>query len=569
MLGLVLLGACSIISGEEEDLRPVILPPPGGGDLLISTPGLGNTQPGTATGVIGRGAGALAVYDFDVALDYQGQQITVDQTIEIVNPGPDFWDKVVFYMPWPLQTDRFALSRVRIVQQETIATTIETTEGGFLIVNLPAPISPNSSVTLNIRYGLDAEFTIPIARRPFGDAGYSEDIIQFTDWYPRLVPYVPGTGWYQWEPTLVGQPMHTDVADYNLRIEAPPDIIVASGGPLSRVNNTWEYQVKAARSIGFSASPDYIEVKDDTVPGVNIILYHLPQSDNSEQIEAVLTATRQALTLFNRIYGKYPYQTLVIAENIYTPTVANAGFLLHTGRGFDEFTGRSDTLQLLTVLLPYGLGQMYWQHFVGSNPVVEPWIGGGLTLYSEYLYQEAYDEVRERDFWEARVYYWNPRGNLNDTAYDVDNTEELLRNVYRNGALFMHELRGQMGDDAFFAFLQDYYRTGAFRNTNRSDVFELIGRHYSGNLSELVDKYFAAAEFVTVPTAIPTLTGVPTPGPSPSPTPQRIHVVQGQETVSELAWRYGITVRDIIEFNGLDPEAPIIFQGMELVIPYP
>ncbi len=471
-------------------------------------------------------------------------------------------------MPWPLQTDRFALSRVRIVQQETIATTIETTEGGFLIVNLPSPVAPNGNIVLNIRYGLDAEFTIPIARRPFGDAGYSEDLIQFTDWYPRLVPYIPNTGWYQWESTLVGQPLFTDVADYKLRIQAPPDIVVASGGPVSVVDNVHEFQVKGARSIAFSASPDYVQTTD-SINGINIILYNLPQNDNSEQVETVMNTTKQALTLFNRVYGRYPYQTLVIAENAYTTTVPNAGFLLHTGRGFRDYTGRSDSLQLLNVLLPYGLGQMYWQQFVSSDPVIEPWLGGGMTLYSEYLYQEEYDEARERDFWEARVYYWNPRGNLNDTAYDVDNTEELLRNVYRNGALFMHELRGQMGDEAFFAFLRDYFRTGAFRITNRSDFFDLVGRHYSGNLSELVDKYFASAEFVSVPTSIPTITNVPTPGPSPTPTPPRIHVVQGQETVSELAWRYGITIRDIVEFNGLDPEAPIIFQGMELVIPFP
>lgn len=72
------------------------------------------------------------------------------------------------------------------------------------------------------------------------------------------------------------------------------------------------------------------------------------------------------------------------------------------------------------------------------------------------------------------------------------------------------------------------------------------------------------------PTPTPTLTplpsSTPTPTASPSPTPPRTYVVQKGDTLNEIAARFGVSVRDLMERNGItDPTKLQI--GQVLIIP--
>lgn len=65
---------------------------------------------------------------------------------------------------------------------------------------------------------------------------------------------------------------------------------------------------------------------------------------------------------------------------------------------------------------------------------------------------------------------------------------------------------------------------------------------------------------------------IPTPSPSPSPTPlpppqQRIHVVEGGDTLNRIAQRYGVSVDAIMQANGFTDRNRILRIGERLVIP--
>lgn len=510
---------------------------------------------------LGAGPGAIAHYEFSVVLDYIGHRAQVTQLVEIVNPGPDDWDRVVFHLPADLQTNRFTLSRVSLLQQvEAAARNIEISNDGFVTITLPDTVQPNEAVLVNILFGLEAEQTLNVLRRPFGDVGFNERLLQFINWYPRLVPYEPRRGWVRWEPTEVGPPLYAEIADFDLRIQAPEGVQIASGGPVSRVGNEWQFAVQNARSIAFSASPEYV-VLEQSVEGVTLLGFHLPEY--GDEIQATLAAAGQSLTLFNEKFGRYPYSTLVIAQNAYLPSVAAGGFVLHTGLGFDEYSGQPDAL--LVVLVPLTMGEMWWGHFVGYNPIAEPWLGAALPMYSEYLFDEQYHDELTQWYWDNRIFYWEPEGPINRTAYDLETTEVLLRSVYRRGALFLRDLRGQMGDEAFFAFLREYYQNGAFRIVNSTDFFRTLSRYSTTDMSLIFDRYFDVE--IQLPTPAPTLTPIPSPGPPPTATPPKtVHIVQSGETLSEIAFRYGVTIDSIMFLNGIeDPER--VFPGETLVIP--
>ncbi|HLB49823.1 MAG TPA: LysM peptidoglycan-binding domain-containing protein, partial [Anaerolineales bacterium] len=138
--------------------------------------------------------------------------------------------------------------------------------------------------------------------------------------------------------------------------------------------------------------------------------------------------------------------------------------------------------------------------------------------------------------------------------------------LLRRGAQFVHGLRSEIGDDAFFTFLQDYYRNGAYRTVNAADFFNALRRHTDSNLDGLLTEYFIGQ---TMPTPAPTLTPIPTNTPEgpPPPTPT-VHVVQPGESLTLIAQKYGLTVDAIVQANQLkNPDA--IYAGQKLVIPAP
>ena len=556
LVAALLLAACSGAGQPTAPALPTFVPP-GMSENPLAPGAAGTPAPG------GPKLGAIANYHFDVVLDYAGHRVQVSQLVEVINPGPDVWTELVFFLPGDLQTARFTLSTVRLQEQvETAGMQLHFTPDGFLALRLPQGLNPHESRLVSITYGLEAAEIGLATRRPAGDVGYGEDVLQFINWYPRLVPYHPGRGWERWAPTDVGPPLLAEVADYQLQVRAPEEIVVAGGGPVERRGNEWQFQMQNARSIAFSASPDY-ELKTRTEAGVTLYVFHL--REHAFAAEAVLEAATRALVLFNDQFGHYPYRSLVIAQDAYLSSVTAGGLMLHSGQGFEDYTGQPDTL--LMALLPLTMAHLWWGQVVGYNPIAEPWLGASLAMYSEYLYLERYQPDMKDWYWRDRIDYWHPEGALNLTAYDLESTEGLLQNTYRAGARFLHELRTGMGPTDFRRFTRDLFRNGAFKLVSGDEFFNTLRRYADEYPQLVIARYFD--ETVAMPTLPPPLTPRPTPGPPPTATPtQRMHVVQPGETLIGISIQYEVPMQMIIDRNHITNHATIQV-GSKLVIPYP
>ena len=515
------------------------------------------------TSHISKDLGAITNYHFEVSLDYTGHRVQVSQLVDIVNPGPDVWSELVFYLPADLQTERFVLSTVGIQDGvESLVTQMQVTSDGFLTFQLSKYLNPNESRKVTITYGLEATKVDLATLSPEGDVGYNEDVLQFVNWYPQLVPYKPGVGWIRWPDVGPDWPIVAEVSDYQLLVRVLDGIIVASGGPVERRGNDWYFQMQNARSIAFSASPDY-ELKTSTEAGVTIYLFHLP--DDSFAGDAVLNATTRSLVLFNDRYGHYPYHSLVIAQNHYRTSVASGGLLLHSGQGFENYNGQPDSL--LMVLVPLTLSQLWWGELVGYDRITEPWIGASFAMYSEYMYVAKYFPDMKEWFWTDRIDYWQPDGPLNSTVYDMDNRQQMLQNTYRIGARFMHELHNEMGNSRFRSFTRDLFRRGAFQIVDGTEFFSTLRRHTIDYPEEIIARYFD--DNIEIPTMMPAPTSIYNLAQPPTATPvQRIHKVQTGDTLISLAIQYEVPMQMIIDRNRIVDPATLQI-GSKLVIPYP
>ena len=117
-----------------------------------------------------------------------------------------------------------------------------------------------------------------------------------------------------------------------------------------------------------------------------------------------LQAGVDALTTFNRLFGKYPYSTLSVVKTNF----------VHGGMEYPNLVYISDAAEGAdyTNVIIHEIAHQWWYGVIGSNAFNYPWLDEGLTEYSTVLFYEE-----------------NP-------AYGV-NTEELVKNTNNSYVTFV------------------------------------------------------------------------------------------------------------------------------------
>jgi aminopeptidase N len=201
------------------------------------------------------------------------------------------------------------------------------------------------------------------------------------------------------------------------------------------------------------------------------------------------------------------------------------------------------------------MSRLWWGQAVQGDAYTQPWLNESLPMYSELLfYQTAYPKL-ESWYWEARINYWQPTGNLDRGAAQFVDTEDYSRNLLRRGALFLRDVRTTISDEAFADFLRDLYLNSNGRTITTTDFLIALRRHTNSDLNPLLARYFGKQ---TMPTVIPPI-GAATATPF-------THVVRAGETLGGIAKFYGVNVEAIVKANKLS-NADAIFVGQRLLIP--
>lgn len=489
---------------------------------------------------------ASAHYAFVVDLNYTGHTATVSQTVEVTNNTPDTWDRLVFHVPVSRVPGTFQLGSF-VWQDGAILSSLADLQTLTYIVTLSQPFPPGATGSLQIDYTLNIPRTSHEDWPPTGDLGYNDQVTQFGNWYPVLVPYRAGQGWYTWPFTEVGDPYVTEVAAYDLEVRAPPDVVVASGGQSESVEVVWRFHLDLARSIGFSASP-YYQVTCEQAGGVPVCSYYLAGHETTGL--DVLHATVQSVELFSDLYGPYPYASLTVAQDAFFGSMEYTAFILHSGEGYARYDG--DPASMLIALTAHEVAHQWWYSLVGTDQVNEPWLDEGLAMYSEIAYYRTYHPHLEDWFWESRVFVYDPQGPLDRSIYDFPDSQTYIHQLYRRGALFYDALRGAMGREAFYAFLQELRAGGENRLITTDEFFQVLDRYGGGSYTALIEEYFPGRAAAGSP-------------PTPDESGFIEYVVQQGDTLTKIAQKFGVTVEAIKQANGLVDDT--IYPGQVLKIP--
>ncbi|MBI1794721.1 MAG: hypothetical protein HYR70_11090 [Chloroflexi bacterium] len=415
-------------------------------------------------------------YTFFVNLDYAAKTVAVNETIKYFNATGQSLDNIVMAVEPNLWSNVFALTSL---DQDGIAITNYSLAGQRLTIYPAQLIQPGTVTAFTLSYGL--ALPAKTYEKTFGYLGYQ---INLTDWYPFIVPY--SSGWMLHDPWSFGEHLVYDAADYevNVKVSDPKVIIAASG--LAEANGDWtRYTLSGARTFALSAS-DKFKIVESAVGSAVIRSYYFAGQEDAGR--AVVWMATQALGLYGVKFAPYPYPSLSVVETEVPDGREFDGLVFLAEKFYVEYNGTAKS-NLITIGA-HEIAHQWWFGLVGDNQAIEPWLDEAMATYSEKIFYEYNYPNYGNWWWNFRVNYFGPSGYVDTSIYNGGTFRLYTNAVYLNGANFLNELRTRVGDEAFFAFLQDYAARFSRGRATTYDFFSVLRQYTGADFSDIMRRYF-------------------------------------------------------------------------------
>ncbi|MGI9571636.1 MAG: M1 family metallopeptidase, partial [Desulfobulbia bacterium] len=289
-----------------------------------------------------------------------------------------------------------------------------------------------------------------------------------------------GSGWYpQW---VAGHSI------YKLKVIAPEGMIAVTAGELmghvtqnGKTESTWLVNDPVR---GLSLSVGAYIVREKKVGKITAATYFFQETD--QLAAAYLEATAKYLSLYQNLFGPYPFKKFAVVENFFP-----------TGFGFPSYTLIGGTVLRLPFIIHTSLGHeiahCWWGNGVRVDYQEGNWSEALTTYVADYLYKEMKSEEDARRY---RRQILRNYSTLVKPGKDFalkqfqSRSDPVTKTVgYDKGALVFHMLRKHLGEEAFWGALRDLYRDRLFKATSWTDIqnaFEIRGKR---SLKDFFDQW--------------------------------------------------------------------------------
>lgn len=354
------------------------------------------------------------------------------------------------------------VEEVRAAGKET-GYRLEGAQRTLLKVQLPFTLRPMGSVEVELRYTVALPRTclrMGVSDTDVRLSGVFATLCAFEDGEFRTDAYAP-----------LGDPFVSECANWQVTLTAPQSYVAAGTGLAETDQGVWRFAGEHLRDFALFLSKDYC-VAQQKAGDVTVRSFAFTQ----EGAEQALDTAVQALTVYEGLYGAYPYDDYSVCAGQfciggmeYPGVVLIDDALYRSGDGMLEFVIAHET------------AHQWWYAGVGSDQIRAPWQDEALAEYSTLLYYEAVYGAESFD----SLYQSMVRPATENMAlagvgvgqsldkFESAATYDAL--VYRKGAAMLHDLRVALGNDTFLEAMRRYYRDNLFTLAQPEDFFTALG----------------------------------------------------------------------------------------------
>ena len=396
-------------------------------------------------------------------------------------------------------------------------------QGTVLRVNLREQVAPGDSVEVMISFkgtvpeidpdetGLTAHVVKQVSAALRGDREMRRardlnfrcrGVMLLGTSYPVLAVR-DGDEWLRKLEPSVGDIVFNEAANYELRIEVAPGVVVfTSAGEAANSNTGEATNSNNSKALSFSA-PDLrdfaiiagrnlrseqVKVGDTTVRSIFV-----PEHERIGK--RVLAMAEDSVRIFTARFGPLPFKTINIAE---APLVAGFGSSEFAGLeviasayyvDFDSPAMRSlpeiireqrpSVEESLEWSVAHLTAHEWWGRAVGNDPGREPVLDEAMASWSALLYfREVYGEEKAAAVLEDqlqgvyRLYrtFGGEDMDANRPARDYRNTFQYAAVVTTKGTLMFVELQRLLGEEKLLAALRNYYQANLLEIAELDDL---------------------------------------------------------------------------------------------------
>lgn len=432
-------------------------------------------------------AASLNRYRIEATLTFEKHRalITGIQRVRFTNRTPEPLPLVIFrlYPNFPAWGGAMTVEHVWVNEQPVVPALSE--RDTTLSVPLSAPLPPGDNVEIAMTFEARAERA---RYASYGVFGFSDGIFAGPEWYPALSVYRSGLGWWTDLPPVNSNLITSEPALFDIMLTVPQELTVITGGTTLDAHTqkdgtrTLHIVTGPARDAVIVASAEF-QTLSASVDGITVQIAHLPGKESAA--EFLLETAARALRTFDALLGPYPFAQLSIVEAFNFTGIEYPSLAVIAERHWQ-------TPDYLEHSLAHAIAHLWFNHVVGTDHLLEPWLDEALASYLEYVYVDAVygaEAVRamqdnDRAIYDAYLRSGAPDPVLNQpaAAFAHDNYDVL---VYAKGPLFMLEIEQAIGHAPFLDALREFYERHRYQTGTTGDLYTTLVDETQADLDDL------------------------------------------------------------------------------------
>lgn len=295
-----------------------------------------------------------------------------------------------------------------------------------------------------------------------------------------------------------------DKAAFTFRVTVPEPLTAAASGTftdqitdLGSSTWVWESDEPMATYLATVVIGDYQIVEDPASTEVSgVLVRNVLPTDLADNPPQVLGRQGEILAFLSESFGPYPFDTSGIAL---VPELDGA-MESQTLSLFDNDYA-SSPVRFKTVLV-HELAHHWFGNAVSVGDWSDIWLNEGFATYAEWLWIEHEDGPAALESTVADAHAQMTDAGLPPPG-DPPLDDLFNRSVYLTGALTLHALRAEIGDDAFFETLRAYYARYAGGHAVTEDFVAVAEEVSATNLTALFDAWLHGPTVPELPTLTP------------------------------------------------------------------
>lgn len=362
----------------------------------------------------------------------------------------------------------------------------------ILKIELEKPLKANEDIEIQFTY----EGKLPKLIDRFG---YGENVFNFGNWYPIACVY-DEDGWNLDPYYSLGDPFYSDIANYEVKIQVPEEIIVASSGNIIKEEKDKDKKVyhiegKLIRDFAWVASEDFL-VMESYAEDTLVKVYALKEDEFAAN--KAMDAGVSSIEIFSELFGKYPYGVYSIVMTEFPSGMEYPG-IVFIG---EQYYNRAYEKYLETVIV-HETAHQWWYGVVGNDQIDEAWLDESLASYSEVIYMfNKYDENTGEKYYENN--FLRPYLELKDkvntdevmlkSLNEFDSWDEYGLLAYTKGAVFINSIKEDYGMETLYEILREYYNRYRFRFGNTEGFINICEDITNSSFENRVDKWIYGNE---------------------------------------------------------------------------